>query len=577
MLRDSSSDSSTTLTPDKRHNVALSVNRAYSTKENLDQSSTLYTSLSDSESSRILFRDQSSLVHVGTEASLWNLAKDIKGDQVLNLPTQQSTTIKVVKNANSHFSSMPLVALIVVLLLPINDFLRGVLACLFFVMTLENILIFLGIFADRFFLSFKTQKAPFTLPDYFEMPSIEIPPVKEQSTYKQYEGWMNEIDVYDLETYHISMTRPVHLKLEGTMLQVSNTNDYVKKRVLYGDEPIDMNHITFTTKRVYNLFGCRVELLPKGLPRRRSEEYLFNNEKHFGRKFPIQLVIKASSIIKIEKFAVQQKKKLDKVKVIPSEKRQKNIDLMRNPLTKTASDERHDEHLETDRRDKHLERLNHKLNVRTNESDSKVTSKEKYVEFREEPSTVSYQDQSSSAESFESEGIFEQLDGHEEILDYKEIGTQSSSTDFIDSSHPNEKYNNEIVENNSIGKLEKNFDLDKQASSTENIGEIEAIDLMAASNNKKEEISNTADVVSINTNVTASKGDIKDRDINLANTRDIGEEDVKAASAAADTLANPHHIQLKRQQKHGFHKIAEIFVSTSPTTVRQQYCSVNIK
>lgn len=35
----------------------------------------------------------------------------------------------------------------------------------------------------------------------------------------------------------------------------------------------------------------------------------------------------------------------------------------------------------------------------------------------------------------------------------------------------------------------------------------------------------------------------------------MGEEDVKLASAAADTLANPHNIQFKRQQKQ---KTAEV-------------------
>lgn len=30
-----------------------------------------------------------------------------------------------------------------------------------------------------------------------------------------FQGWMNEIDIYDPETYHITMTRSVYVKLEG--------------------------------------------------------------------------------------------------------------------------------------------------------------------------------------------------------------------------------------------------------------------------------------------------------------------------------------------------------------------------
>lgn len=73
-----------------------------------------------------------------------------------------------------------------------------------------------------------------------------------------------------------SLFLKIELIFKGSILQVFNTNDYVKRRVLFGDKPIDLKTITFTNQRVYNLFGCRVELLPFGLPRRRSSNYWSN-------------------------------------------------------------------------------------------------------------------------------------------------------------------------------------------------------------------------------------------------------------------------------------------------------------
>ncbi|KAL9907124.1 uncharacterized protein ACN427_003427 isoform 1-T1 [Glossina fuscipes fuscipes] len=578
MLRDFSPDRNGNLPPEEKLNLGLTNSHSTDTvKGNLDGISNLYSSPSNSDSSRILFGEPTSLVQVGTEASFLTLAKDFKDDQVVNssITITPDASIKAVRNAKNHFSCLPLVALIIVLLLPINDFLRGVLACLFFVMTLENILIFLEIFVDRFFLTFKTQKVPFTRPDYCQMPNIEVPPVKEQSTYKQYEGWMNEIDVYNVDTYHVSMTRPVHLKLEGSILQVFNTNDYVKRRVLFGDKPIDLKTITFTHKRVYNLFGCRVELLPFGLPRRR----------HFGRRFPIHLIIKASSVIETDKITPLQKKHHDKVKTISSGKQKKLSDANKKLTPKSSKLGAHKRKTSSEKHDKDLDVETKKSSslksvVTENASDRKITSKEKYVEFSEEhvsESLLLSEDESVREETFESEWVWHQEDVH----NYKEIGTQLSPIDFTDGDHLDE---NESVKDNSIEKIEKICELNKETSSIEGFPQDEVDKSMV-----KQENSNGSDIVSISPSllalhklntpedvisgsdevhillfgrvarekeewfrrfVAASEGNIRDRDLNISNIRDMDEEDVKLASAAADTLANPYNIQLKGQQKH---------------------------
>uniref|UniRef100_A0A1A9WPX7 SMP-LTD domain-containing protein n=1 Tax=Glossina brevipalpis TaxID=37001 RepID=A0A1A9WPX7_9MUSC len=179
--------------------------------------------------------------------------------------------------------SLSLMGLILVLILPIHDFIRGILTCLLFISVVENIMKFFTGLIDHCFQGFNVrERTNFQIPDYSKMPICEIPAAKEYKTVKSYEGWMNEIDIYDPETYHITMTRSVYVKLEGSILNISNTNARLPKRALWNEAPVDLKAITFTAHRSYDLLGCRIELLPLGLARKR----------HFNRKYPIQLIVK---------------------------------------------------------------------------------------------------------------------------------------------------------------------------------------------------------------------------------------------------------------------------------------------
>ena len=80
---------------------------------------------------------------------------------------------------------------------------------------------------------------------------------------------MNEIDSYDPNTFSINMTRSVYIKLEGTVLHLSTTNARIPKRVMWNELPINRKNILYTTHRSYDLLGCRIELLPIGLARKR--------------------------------------------------------------------------------------------------------------------------------------------------------------------------------------------------------------------------------------------------------------------------------------------------------------------
>jgi len=99
------------------------------------------------------------------------------------------------------------------------------------------------------------------------VPVLEIPAVEEHAVQERYEGWLNELPyTYDPHNYHVARTKSVLFTLEGGVLRVMETRMRVPKRAVW-DEP--KRKFKFTKKRVYNLVGAKVELLPEGLIRRR--------------------------------------------------------------------------------------------------------------------------------------------------------------------------------------------------------------------------------------------------------------------------------------------------------------------
>ncbi|XP_018787857.1 PREDICTED: uncharacterized protein LOC108968336 isoform X2 [Bactrocera latifrons] len=174
-----------------------------------------------------------------------------------------------------------LAVLIVVLLLPVHGFIRGVLACLMSFAIADSLSVLARSIIYKFF-QHHPEGTDFEIPDYTKMPICEVPAVEEHKTIKSYAGWMNEIFSYDPLTYHITQTNSVYLRLDGTYLRVSTTTARIPKRIMWNEPPIDIKHVHFTSHRVFNLLGCSVELLPLGLARKR----------YFNRKYPIQLIIK---------------------------------------------------------------------------------------------------------------------------------------------------------------------------------------------------------------------------------------------------------------------------------------------
>ncbi|KNC25710.1 putative RNA-binding protein orb2 [Lucilia cuprina] len=188
---------------------------------------------------------------------------------------------QIVKHAR-YLPCISIMGLVTIFILPLNDFIRGVLTCLLSITIVDGLWNLIQTVIERYTIHFKPEKTTFHIPDYSKMTICEVPAVKEYKTVKSYGGWMNEIDSYDPNTFSINMARSVYIKLEGTVLHISTTNARIPKRVMWNELPINRKTIIFTTHRTYDLLGCRIELLPIGLARKR----------HFNRKYPIQLIIK---------------------------------------------------------------------------------------------------------------------------------------------------------------------------------------------------------------------------------------------------------------------------------------------
>ncbi|XP_044313905.1 testis-expressed protein 2 isoform X2 [Drosophila rhopaloa] len=185
--------------------------------------------------------------------------------------------------------------LILLMILPVPDFLRGVFATLLFFTVMDSCGAHVRVLLEDFLLTTHPERVAFAIPNYKVMPICEIPAVEEHKTIKTYSGWMNEINSYDPNTFSFSLTRAVYVRLDGCILKMSGTNARVPKRRMWNEPPIDRNKILFTDHRSYDLRDCRIELLPLGLA----------NKRFFNRKYPIQLIIKSTKDLPEEQSSVE--------------------------------------------------------------------------------------------------------------------------------------------------------------------------------------------------------------------------------------------------------------------------------
>ncbi|KAI4888886.1 hypothetical protein NFI96_000990 [Prochilodus magdalenae] len=121
----------------------------------------------------------------------------------------------------------------------------------------------------------KTQKKLATSPDD-SLPTDSISRVQREPGTLQ--GWMNEMNSYDPETYHPSMCHSVYVTLEGCCLRLAYPRISVPRRASAHEPAHDT---TFVRSRCFQLTNSKVFLLPEVLAKKRV----------WNKKYPICIVL----------------------------------------------------------------------------------------------------------------------------------------------------------------------------------------------------------------------------------------------------------------------------------------------
>ncbi|XP_072523377.1 testis-expressed protein 2 isoform X2 [Salminus brasiliensis] len=99
-----------------------------------------------------------------------------------------------------------------------------------------------------------------------------------QSNTHMLKGWMNEMYVYDPETYHPSLMHSVYVTLDGQCLRLDYPRNNIPRWATFDEPPHDK---TFIYTRTFQLDGSKVFLLPPVLARKRV----------WNRKYPICITL----------------------------------------------------------------------------------------------------------------------------------------------------------------------------------------------------------------------------------------------------------------------------------------------
>ncbi|XP_035510966.1 testis-expressed protein 2-like [Morone saxatilis] len=92
------------------------------------------------------------------------------------------------------------------------------------------------------------------------------------------EGWMNETNSYDPETFHPSITHTVYVTLEGSRLHLAYPRANIPRWAGFDETP---HEALFLRSRTYQLANCKVSLLPPGLARKRV----------WNKKYPVCITL----------------------------------------------------------------------------------------------------------------------------------------------------------------------------------------------------------------------------------------------------------------------------------------------
>ena len=71
------------------------------------------------------------------------------------------------------------------------------------------------------------------------------------------QGWMNEIQGYDPETFQPSLTNSVYATLEGSRLRLAYPRASIPRRAAFDETPPE---VVFVRSRTYQLANCKVSM-----------------------------------------------------------------------------------------------------------------------------------------------------------------------------------------------------------------------------------------------------------------------------------------------------------------------------
>ncbi|KAM6957200.1 testis-expressed protein 2-like [Aplochiton taeniatus] len=110
---------------------------------------------------------------------------------------------------------------------------------------------------------------------------------REHRETKVLEGWMNELNVYDPETFQPSLTHSVYATLEGSRLRLAYPRGNIPRRAAFHEPP---HEAVFLCSRTYQLAKSKVSLLPAALARKRM----------WNMKYPVCILLAEGEVAEEE-------------------------------------------------------------------------------------------------------------------------------------------------------------------------------------------------------------------------------------------------------------------------------------
>jgi len=90
---------------------------------------------------------------------------------------------------------------------------------------------------------------------------------------KPIKGWLNEIDAYDPDTYHVNNTHSVYVTLDGSTMRLQTPQKSLSRRAVFGEGNVPLSNVI--KQRLFDVTDAKVWLQPSDLSKKRvwSKKY----------------------------------------------------------------------------------------------------------------------------------------------------------------------------------------------------------------------------------------------------------------------------------------------------------------